>query len=558
MEGVAHLRLRLRTFQRKDERSSMSRQRPTSTPARNLRVAAIAIVAGCLIGAGLAATSASGARRDASRSKADAAAVEIIEIRSQLRHAHLREVDETMLQLFGVASDADVEAARDQRELVRAETSERLKVLGRGSGATAVEALFLHGLITTDGVDGVSDADPSVLFDTGRAAARDERPADEALSQEALALYDLMRTDAAALQVLNDALDAAYTLDKPEVPEILTAYVARSEPYILSDGGYLGPDGDAPLVDSYVYEPTAAVPHPGVQIVSDRLVASRLWAYDQWVVSWQDGVPGPAPITLDQLADEVDDVQADVEAVVDGALADARTKHENAQRVSSIKASVCLALSILLALGALAISGIAIRRRMVAMSHAVSRVTIDPLTGVGNRHQLELDTAAKIDDPAFGWHLIAAIDMDRFKLINDTWGHSAGDAVLIDVARRLGDVVAGWRGSASDIQGAVIRLGGDEFLLALHAKSPINQSIVAQQLDDIRTSRTSIPGGQSLELAFSYGLVTALGPSVLDDLIRAADLASYEQKAKRRSEREGDNPVVQHDSATPDVLTSER
>ncbi len=463
-----------------------------------------------------------------------------------------------MLQVFGVASDADVEAARDQRELVRAETSERLLVLARGSGATAVEALFLRGLITTDGVDGVREADPSVVFDTGRAAARDERPADAALSQEALALYDLMRTDAAALQVLNDALDAAYTLGKPDVPDFLTAYVARSEPYILSDGGYLGPDADAVLVDSYIYEPTSAVPHPGVQIVSERLAASRLWAYDQWVVSWQDGVPGPAPITLDQLADEVDGVQADLQAVVDGALADARTKHEDAQRNSSIKAAAWLALSTLLALGALVIIGITIRRRMVAMSQAVSRVTIDPLTGVGNRHQLELDTAAKVGDPAFGWHLIAAIDMDRFKLINDTWGHSAGDAVLIDVARRLFDVVAGWRGSANDIQGAVIRLGGDEFLLALHAKSPINQSIVAQQLDDIRTSEISIQGGQTLELAFSYGLVTTLGPSVLDDLIRAADLASYEEKAKRRSEREGGNPVVQHDAATPDAVTHNR
>ncbi len=48
----------------------------------------------------------------------------------------------------------------------------------------------------------------------------------EALSQEALALYDLMRTDAAALQILNDALDAAHTLGKPDVPDLLTAYVA--------------------------------------------------------------------------------------------------------------------------------------------------------------------------------------------------------------------------------------------------------------------------------------------------------------------------------------------
>lgn len=80
---------------------------------------------------------------------------------------------------------------------------------------------------------------------------------------------------------------------------------------------------------------------------------------------------------------------------------------------------------------------------------------------------------------------------------------------------------------------------------------------ITQQLRDIRTSRIAIQGGQSLELAFSYGLVTTLGPSVLDDLIRAADSALYEEKATRRTEREGGNPVIQHDPATLDVLTPE-
>ena len=186
-------------------------------------------------------------------------AVEIIQLRSDLRRVHLHETNQVMLNVFGVTTDAEVEAARDDRIDVRARATDRLLELQQGSGTTAGEALFLYDLITQDGLDGVREADPGVLFDTGRAAARDGRPADEALTQESAALYDLMRTDAAPMQVLNDALDAAYTMDKPEVGELLTEYVSRSEPYILSDGGYLGPDPQAPLVDSYVYDPIADV-----------------------------------------------------------------------------------------------------------------------------------------------------------------------------------------------------------------------------------------------------------------------------------------------------------
>ena len=246
-----------------------------------------------------------------------------------------------------------------------------------------------------------------------------------------------------------------------------------------------------------------------------------------------------------------------MEATVNAALDEAHTAHERDERSSSIKAAVALAVAIFLALAALLIIGIAIRRRLSAMSQVVSRITVDPLTGAGNRHQLELDTAARVRDLAYGWHLVAAIDMDRFKLTNDTWGHAVGDAVLIEVAGRLGKVVAGWRGGASDIHGAVIRLGGDEFLMLLHAKSPINESIVRQQLDDIRTSRIPIQGGKSLELAFSYGLVTALGPSELDDLTRDADLAAYEDKARRRAERERQPSSNQQDTTTADALASE-
>ncbi len=508
------------------------------TVSRRRSAATAAIVVASLLGAGGIAMAANASRHTADRARVDADAVEIIQLRSELRRVHLHETNSMMLQLFGVATADEVEAARDDRIDVRARATDRLLELQQGSGATAGEALFLYDLITKDGLDGVREADPGVLFDTGRAAARDGRPADEALPQESLALYDLMRTDAAPMQVLNDALDAAYTMEKPEVGELLTEYVSRSEPYILSDGGYLGPDPQAPLVDSYVYDPIADVASPAVQAVSDQLVASDLWTYDQWVRSWQESVPGAPPLTLDELAAQVDDVSGDIHTIVSDILADARADDESSQNSASRLAAIGFALAVLLGLIGLTFVVLAVHRRIRAMTHAVSRVSVDPLTGAGNRHQLELDTVGRVQDPAYTWHLLAAIDMDRFKLINDTWGHAVGDAVLVEVARRLDAIVTAWRAGASGHHGAVIRLGGDEFLLVLHAKSPMNETVIAGQLDEIRVSDLTVHDGQLVELAFSVGIVTAAGQSDLDDLMRAADLAAYEDKAVRRAQRE--------------------
>lgn len=530
----------------------MSAHEQRTTASRRRNVATVAIVTTSLLGAGGAAMAANSFGNEADRAREDAQAVEIIQLRSELRRVHLHETNEVMLQLFGVATADEVDAARDARIATREQAAERLLELQQGSGATVGEALFLYDLITQDGLDGVREADPGVLFDTGRSAARDGRPADESMTQESLALYDLMRTDAAPLQILNDALDAAYTMEKPEVDDLLAEYVSRSEPYILSDGGYLGPDPEAPLIDSYVYDGLVDVPSPAVQVVSDRLVASDLWTYDQWVRSWQEAVPGAPPLTLAELAAHVDEVGADIQAIVGDTLADVRAEHEADESSASRWSVILFALAGVLGLLGLTLLVLAVHRRIRAMSHAVSRVSVDPLTGAGNRHQLELDTVGRVQDPAYAWHLLAAIDMDRFKLINDTWGHGVGDTVLVEVAQRLGTIVSEYRAGASGHHGAVIRLGGDEFLLVLHGKTPMDESLIAAQLDEIRTSTISVGDGQVVDLAFSVGIVTATGQSDLDDLMRAADLAAYEDKAARRATREAPLRNATADPATPE------
>ena len=128
-------------------------------------------------------------------------------------------------------------------------------------------------------------------------------------------------------------------------------------------------------------------------------------------------------------------------------------------------------------------------------------------------------------------HLIAVIDLDRFKLVNDTHGHAVGDELLVLVAQGLQQIADDARCDAS----TVVRQGGDEFLLSLHSSLPIDRSALGVRLDELRASRVSISQGESLDLSFSYGVVAADGNPDMASLVRSADLAAYEDKAHRRT-----------------------
>jgi two-component system, cell cycle response regulator len=97
---------------------------------------------------------------------------------------------------------------------------------------------------------------------------------------------------------------------------------------------------------------------------------------------------------------------------------------------------------------------------LAQLSHAAHT---DPLTQLANRRFLSTHLE-KPTPPSSSYQAMLLIDLDGFKPINDTHGHEAGDALLIEVARRLRASVR-----AEDI---VVRMGGDEFLLLLHGLGP--------------------------------------------------------------------------------------
>ena len=150
----------------------------------------------------------------------------------------------------------------------------------------------------------------------------------------------------------------------------------------------------------------------------------------------------------------------------------------------------------------------------------------DSLTGLANREALR----RALDDALVGAvrrkHRCSVflLDLDRFKAVNDTLGHPAGDTLLRLVALRLTDEVGG--------QGQVGRLGGDEFQVVLPSMSSQPElSKLAQAIID-GLSRPYTINGTLVSIGASVGIVTSdYDDRTSDDLMRDADLALYAAKA---------------------------
>ena len=164
----------------------------------------------------------------------------------------------------------------------------------------------------------------------------------------------------------------------------------------------------------------------------------------------------------------------------------------------------------------------------------------DVLTGIGNRRLADDALAAcanlgdQDDDQPF---TVILLDLDRFKAVNDTHGHAVGDAVLIEVARRLREVCD---------REIVARLSGDEFVVIADARTPLLARMLASHIHDALTAPMVIDA-LTLSVGASVGVVVAT-PDQADQALRAADLAMYAAKlagggvAQRVIDATDDNP----------------
>ncbi|MBX9897776.1 MAG: EAL domain-containing protein [Qipengyuania sp.] len=155
----------------------------------------------------------------------------------------------------------------------------------------------------------------------------------------------------------------------------------------------------------------------------------------------------------------------------------------------------------------------------------------DSLTGLANRHHMEGHLARTLDAYRSAKRSCALMmmDLDRFKQVNDTLGHPAGDQLLKQVAARLGTVVAR--------RGTIGRLGGDEFLILLPDIDDRGElGELAQRIIQMVSQPYSIDGARAI-IGASVGIATAPYDGLdAEALTSAADLALYAAKGGGRGQ----------------------
>jgi diguanylate cyclase (GGDEF)-like protein/PAS domain S-box-containing protein len=146
----------------------------------------------------------------------------------------------------------------------------------------------------------------------------------------------------------------------------------------------------------------------------------------------------------------------------------------------------------------------------------------DPLTGLHNRASLEEHLSLALADHPNDT-VVVFVDIDNFKAVNDTYGHEAGDRVLIGIAGRLRDAVR-----ADDIVG---RFGGDEFLLVLQDADVDDQVVIGRLATAV--SRPVIWDGGSWQVSASIGVARPRPGEDVATVVRNADREMFAMKRRR-------------------------
>ena len=163
----------------------------------------------------------------------------------------------------------------------------------------------------------------------------------------------------------------------------------------------------------------------------------------------------------------------------------------------------------------------------------------DALTGLANRGEAIARLEAALEHPpALGVHLgILFCDVDRFKDINDTWGHGMGDAVLATLAARIRECVR---------QGDTVgRTGGDEILVVLPGLRGIDQLSHTSEKIRARAAEPIRESGRTIYATLSIGATLAVPGETVSSVIARADAAMYQAKSGDR------NTVVLAESTQP-------
>jgi len=175
----------------------------------------------------------------------------------------------------------------------------------------------------------------------------------------------------------------------------------------------------------------------------------------------------------------------------------------------------------------------------------------DPLTGLANRRHFQAVMRQLAEDGKLSG-TVYLIDIDHFKNVNDHHGHSAGDAVLVEVAQRLRDTLRE--------QDLIVRWGGEEFLVVVQSLEPEQVDALAQRMLSVLDRAAITVDAHRIAVTASIGFATfPIGPASLrvswERAINLVDTAMYLAKAHGRNRAYGVRLLHARDEATLETIT---
>ena len=251
-----------------------------------------------------------------------------------------------------------------------------------------------------------------------------------------------------------------------------------------------------------------------------------------WKTEQASGLPLAALFNLLDENDQKDSFTL-IEHILGGKLSSASEHSRSIQRLDGTTVSVALVGSPIQSDGKVS-GAVLVLHDMTQEQQYIANLswqaTHDALTGLANRREFEYRLEQALNNLArqAGRHSLLFLDLDQFKLVNDTSGHAAGDELLRHICTLLqqglreGDTLA--------------RLGGDEFGILLENCPPETAEIIAESLRQTVQSLHFVWKGRPFVTTISVGLVhIAHVPTTLEASLRTADMACYMAKEKGRN-----------------------
>lgn len=343
-------------------------------------------------------------------------------------------------------------------------------------------------------------------------------------------LGSLSRFDDVLTFSLLESVVARYAMDPAlyTPPSSVRVFFEEYAEVIRGRAGFFGPEASMPFSNGDMPTSGAVVHEREAVAEFNRIVVDQqLWADDLWLREWTEK-SGPPPTDLASYVERMQSAIDEGRAVLSerfearrSLLADHRESDRYRSQLGRLAAGLCAAIGL-----AFVVLVVAAKRRQRLVAEA-NRL-VDPLTGLGNRESLDTVVVPLLADPMHTHHALITLDLDRFRFLSDVHGQAFGDRMLQVVGIGLDNLVH----MRSTVEGSVLRIDHDEFLVSLHSGSPIPDLLTDVAMRRIRSSLLSAPDGTLVRCGFSFGVVHAEGSPELEPLMTACNLAMCEDKAR--------------------------